>query len=184
MRFYVALILLSLIFVSCNETPPGPPPLPPAKDPHTYTWTTDTLAFPNRKQTLMSDSWASSPTDVYVVGYNDQPGPGTMYHYDGMRWSTTHFHAAEGGSMAGAVSLAAIIGFSANEIWLVGERLYGNSPAYVDSSLLIHFDGENWREELNLTPFCRQGEKPVSSAKGELAWKQSAGGRHTIGSSS
>lgn len=26
---------------------------------------------------------------------------------------------------------------------------------------------------MNLTPFCRQGEKPVSSVKGDLAWRRS-----------
>ena len=36
---------------------------------------------------------------------------------------------------------------------------------------------------LILTPFCRQGEKPVSSLKGELAWKRRNAERNTNGSS-
>jgi len=37
--------------------------------------------------------------------------------------------------------------------------------------------------DMILTPFCRQGEKPVSSLKGELAWKRRNAERNTIGSS-
>ena len=38
-------------------------------------------------------------------------------------------------------------------------------------------------EDLIITPFCRQGEKPVSSLKGELAWKRRNAERNTNGSS-
>jgi hypothetical protein len=141
-------INLSLLFIAfaCKETPPEPPQ---PKDPRTYTWTVDTIAYPGSLQTSMRDIWGSSPTDVYIVGHNDQPGPGTMFHYDGARWSTTHFHAAEGGSIAGAVSLSAIYGYGPNDIYAVGERIYQNPippPNFLDSSLIIHFEGVQWRE--------------------------------------
>jgi len=44
-----------------------------------------------------------------------------------------------------------------------------------------YLEGESLAKYVILTPFCRQGEKPVSSEEGELAWRRSA--RHLIGSS-
>jgi hypothetical protein len=100
-------------------------------------------------QTTMRDIWASSPTDVYVVGHNDQPGPGTMFHYDGKKWSTTHFHSADGGTISGPVDFSAVYGFGSNDVYAVGERIYTNPnapPNFLDSSLIIHYDGQAWRE--------------------------------------
>jgi hypothetical protein len=142
------LLPLSLVFLalSCEKSPTGPEPV---KDPRTYTWTIDTLAYPGSFQTTMRDIWGSSPNDVYVVGHNDQPGPGTMFHYDGKTWRTTGFHSAEGGSVQGPVSLSAIYGFAPNDVWAVGEHIYTNynpPPNFLDSSLIIHYDGGKWTE--------------------------------------
>ena len=145
MKRYAINLSLLLIAFSCKESPPEPPQL---KDPRTYTWTADTLAYPNSVQTIMTGIWGSSPTDVYIVGHNDQPGPGTMFHYDGARWATTHFHAAEGGSISGPVSLSAIYGFGANDVFAVGARFVQHigSTELSDTSLAIHFDGSQWRD--------------------------------------
>jgi hypothetical protein len=97
----------------------------------------------------MRDIWGSSPKDVYVVGHNDQPGPETMFHFDGRNWRTTGFHVAEGGSVQRPVSLSGIYGFATNDIWAVGEHIYSNPtppPNFLDSSLAIHFDGVRWLE--------------------------------------
>lgn len=130
---------------------PTPPdvddtPKPGKRD---YTWTIDTLAYPGSFQTLMRNIWASSPTNVHVVGHNDQPGPGTMFRYDGTSWKTTRFHIADGGTVSGPVSLSAIYGFGPNDIYAVGQRIYDNPtppPNFLDSSLIIHFDGVKWSE--------------------------------------
>jgi hypothetical protein len=123
---------------------------PPIKNPRTYTWTIDTLAYPGSFQTAMRDIWGSSPSDVYVVGHNDGPGDGTMYRFDGKSWKTTGFHISGGGNVAGPVSLSAIFGFSGNNIYAVGRRIYDNPkppPNFLDSSLILHFDGRQWREQ-------------------------------------
>jgi hypothetical protein len=124
--------------IGCEKSPTGPEPI---KDPRTYTWTIDTLAYPGSFQTTMRDIWGSSPRDVYVVGHNDQAF-GLMWHFDGKVWSpvSTPF---------GLIDLSAIYGFAANEIWVVGEHLFPNPnppPNFLDSSLVIRFDGTTWRE--------------------------------------
>jgi hypothetical protein len=138
--------IAAMLLLGCEKSPNGPEPV---KDPRQYSWTVDTLAYPGSLQTNMRDIWGSSPKDVYVVGHNDQPGPGTMFRFDGKIWRTTGFHAAEGGTVSGPVGFSAIYGFAANNVWAVGERIKSNRnppPNFLDSSLVIHFDGNQWRE--------------------------------------
>jgi hypothetical protein len=140
-----AMVILGFLQWGCKNNP-----VEPLKDPRTYTWTIDTLAYPGSFQTSMRDIWASSPTNVYVVGHNDGSGAGTMFRFDGKSWKTTGFHAAEGGPVSGAVSLSAIYGFSASNLFAVGSRIYDNPnppPNFLHSSLIIHFDGRQWREQ-------------------------------------
>jgi hypothetical protein len=139
---------LAVFCFSCKDHGIEPPP-PPPKNPREYTWTRDTIAYPGSYQTLMNRIWGRSARDLYIVGHNDQPGPGTMFHYDGSSWSTTHFHVADGGTVAGAVSLSSVYGFASNDVWAVGERIQTNPtppPNFIDSSLTIHFDGTRWAE--------------------------------------
>jgi hypothetical protein len=47
------------------------------------------------------------------------------------------------------VSLSAIYGFAPNDVWAVGEHISSNPtppPNFLDSSLIIHYDGTQWRE--------------------------------------
>lgn len=74
-------ILFLMLQMSCKEKIVGPE----FKDPRTYTWIIDTLAYPGSFQTSMQDIWGSSPNDVYVVGHNDR-GFGKMFHFDGKQW--------------------------------------------------------------------------------------------------
>ncbi|MDI6803129.1 MAG: hypothetical protein QME58_04690, partial [Bacteroidota bacterium] len=152
-KLIILFFILHFAFFNFHCKKPTPPdiddtPKPGKRD---YKWTIDTLAYPGSFQTLMRDIWASSPTNVYVVGHNDQPGPGTMFRYDGTSWKTTRFHVADGGNVSGAVSLSAIHGIGPNDIYAVGESIYENPappPNFLDSSLIIHFDGNLWREIL------------------------------------
>jgi hypothetical protein len=148
-RIMLGLFSVIAVFVSCKKDTPPEPPSGTKPGKRDYVWTVDTIAYPGSFQTTMRDIWASSPTDVYIVGHNDQPGPGTMFRYDGTRWSTTRFHAAEGGGVAGPVSLSSIYGFGPNDIYAVGQRFQTNPnppPNFLDSSLIIHFDGSQWSE--------------------------------------
>jgi hypothetical protein len=146
---FIVLIFLAASLLACFSCKKDSPPEPPTtKDPRTYTWTVDTIAAPGSLQTSMRDVWGSSPRDVYVVGHNER-GFGQMFHYDGYSWQMVRLVTAEGGLIPGPIDLEAILGFAANDIYAVGERLYTNStppPNILDSSLIIHFDGTNWRE--------------------------------------
>ncbi len=136
--------ILFLFLLACKDNP-----IDPIKDPRTYTWTIDTLAYPGSFQTAMRDIWGSSPSNVYVVGDNSF-SEATMYHFDGKSWKTVGFHVLEGGAISGALSLSAIHGFGPNNIYAVGQRIYSNPnrpPNFLDSSLIIHFDGRQWREQ-------------------------------------
>jgi hypothetical protein len=142
-------VFTALFVYSCKNKPTQPDDNTTKPGKRDYTWTIDTLSYPGSMQTLMRDIWASSPTNVYVVGHNDQPGPGTMFRYDGKSWKTTRFHVADGGTVSGPVSLSAIYGFGPNDIYAVGERIYDNpNPPYgfLDSSLIIHYDGVKWED--------------------------------------
>ncbi|MGA2624142.1 MAG: hypothetical protein ABSF91_09835 [Bacteroidota bacterium] len=141
------LVLISLLSLGCRDK--GTEPLqgsPPGK--RNYTWTVDTLAYPGSFQTLMHNIWANSPKNVYVVGHNDQ-NRGQMYHYDGNHWSPVRLARSDSGNVIGAFDLSAIYGFSASDIYAVGEGIYPNPippPNFLDSSLIIHFDGNQWNE--------------------------------------
>jgi hypothetical protein len=141
----VLAVFCTFAFLACDKSPTGPEPV---KDPRTYTWTIDTLAYPGSFQTAMRDIWGSSPSDVYVVGHNDR-GFGKMFHYDGKQWKPVGLNAVEGGAIEGPIDLSSIYGFASNDIWAVGERIYANwapPPNFLDSSLIIHFDGAKWLE--------------------------------------
>jgi len=141
----VLILLLVLLSLTCDKSPTGPEPV---KDPRTYTWTIDTLAYPGSIQTTMRDIWASSPNDVYVVGHNDR-GYGQMFHYDGKLWSPVNLYFPDDQGNA-SIDLAAVYGFNAGSIYAVGARIYDNPnppPHFVDSSLIIRFDGQQWSEE-------------------------------------
>ena len=132
----------AIIFLGCEKNPSGPQES--FKDPRQYQWTVDTLAYPGSFQTSMRDIWGSSPKDVYTVGHNDR-GFGQMFSFNGKEWKPVAL-------AFGAIDLSAIHGFSANDIWAVGEHIYVNPnrpPNFLDSSLVIHYDGSKWTEAKN-----------------------------------
>jgi photosystem II stability/assembly factor-like uncharacterized protein len=147
-RLFIFLILAPLLLqLSCKDNGVMPPP--PPKDPRTYTWTIDTLSYPAGSfQTTMRDIWASSPKDVYVVGHNSD-GSGQMFHYDGQHWSPVNLFFPDSRGNA-AIDLNAILGFGPTNIYAVGERTYDNPnrpPNFLDSTLIIQFNGQQWREQ-------------------------------------
>ena len=142
-------ILLVLVFwaalffsLGCDKDPVRPLP----KNPREYTWSADTLDYPGNFQTLMYNDTANN---LYTVGHSSG-ARGLMWHFDGKTWTDVMLSTTQGGSISGPIDLQAIHGFSANDIWAVGERLFDNPnppPNFLDSSLVIHFNGSQWREE-------------------------------------
>jgi len=142
----VALIMIvaALTCSGCKKDPVSPS----SKDPRTLKWTVDTLAYPGSFQTLLSDIWGSSAKDVYAVGSSSN-NRGLMWHFDGKSWTDVKLGVTQGGTIVGAIDLRDIYGFGANDIWVVGDHIRNNPnppPNFLDSSLLIHFDGGQWRE--------------------------------------
>ena len=149
MRYICWLILVvGFLLPACRENGTGPANTPqPGK--RNYVWTVDTLSYPGSFQTLMKCIWASSAKDVYVGGHNSLIGQGTMYHYDGSRWTPESLLVDKGGTITRGFDISAIYGFARNDVYAVGEYIYRNStppPNFLDSSLIIHFDGGTWRE--------------------------------------
>jgi len=161
--------------VGCRDNQSGPEGTQPGK--RNYVWTVDTLSYPGSIQTDMYDVWASSAKNIYIVGYNDQ-NSGQMYHFDGVTWSPIHLDKNHGGNIPGAFALSAIYGFSANDIYAIGEEIYQNRPPpiyYSDSSFIIHFAGTTWEE----MPITRRGYLTcIWGAKSNDVW--AGGDRGTL----
>ncbi|HED37594.1 MAG TPA: hypothetical protein ENI76_05015 [Ignavibacteria bacterium] len=120
----------------------------PVKDPRNYSWSVDTLAFPNSAQTLMRNLWGSSAKDVYAVGWNNQAF-GQMWHYDGTSWTDVKLHVFQGGNIGGTIGLLAISGISGSNIWAVGNKVHSNPtppPNFLNNHLIINYDGTSWKE--------------------------------------
>ncbi len=140
----IAFALLGIL-TSCDiETAPGTMP-DQANEPRDYRWKIDTLFYPRSGQTMMLGVWASSPNNVYLVGHNSEPF-GKMYHYDGSKWSNVRLSSEEGGTISNIGSLNAIYGFSQNDIWAVGNKIFFQGNSFSEKGLVIHYDGMRWDE--------------------------------------
>lgn len=137
----IIIIILLLIFIHCNKNPTSSDN-DSNNEENPPRWKIDTLAYPGSYQTLMSDIYATSPENVYVVGHNSQ-GVGVMWHYNGSEWEDVKLNISQGGSIVRTIGLdGGIIGFSEDDIWAVGRKCF-QGP---DSSLIIHYDGKEWSE--------------------------------------
>jgi len=130
----VAVIILSL---QCNN------PTEPIKnkDPREYSWTIDTLFYPESIQTRLARIWASSSNDVYCVGTSDDV-KGQIWHFDGKQWTSMHIF------MGFAYTPNTVFGFSSDNVWIAGQREYDNPnppPNFIDSSFAMHYDGSTWK---------------------------------------
>jgi len=136
----ISLLLLVTIFLSfgCEKSTTGPEPF---KDPRTYTWTIDTLHISNY-QILLGAVWGTSD-NLYAVGHSSSSA-GTMWHFDGNKWSNVKLGLFEGGTIPAPYELSAIHGLSSDNIFAVGRRW---DPAPFGASFIIHYDGKQWSEQ-------------------------------------
>ena len=133
----MAAFLFTILFQYCNHS--TAPTLD--KDPREYTWTIDTLYYPGSLQTMLKSIWGSSPNNIYAVGHSDEL-QGQIWHFDGKQWTSIYIF------MGFAYTPYAIFGFSPNDIWVAGERIYDNynpPPNFIDSSFIMHYDGSSWK---------------------------------------
>jgi hypothetical protein len=135
--FAMLFVLLSTL-ISCSDNTID---VKPPKDPRTYSWSADTLWYSGTSQTLIYDIWGSSSKDVYFVGHSSR-FDGNMWHYDGNTYSPVILSAP--------YEFTSIYGFSSTDIYAAGERIIGYNPnpppTFIDSSLIIHYDGTAWRK--------------------------------------
>ena len=136
-------LIIVLLLAACQKG--TEPSSPVERTPRDYTWMIDTLAYPGSYQTMMGDIWASSPTDVYVVGHNDR-GYGKMFHYDGTFWrAVDQVHPDSQGNAS--IDLNSVFGFSRTDVWCAGCRMLDNPtppPSFEHEALIIHYDGSSW----------------------------------------
>ena len=144
-RLLILLTLITSVLIGCTHNPVGPGSY---KDPTKFTWTVDTLEDNGNFQCDMSRIWGSSANNLYVVGH-DAGGyiSGSfhpMWHYDGTKWTQV---ASVGGSIATNqfFELNSIYGFSANNIWAVGDYQYKVDDSARYTPLIIHWNGSQWQ---------------------------------------
>lgn len=149
-RVVFAFSLIVLIISGCKEQPPEPKNndiIPGKRD---YVWTVDTLLYHPFGQTLLRSLWGSSTTNVYAAGHDAHSGHATLWHFNGEKWSIVNLLPAYGGQIEGPYDLQSIYGFDSSNIYAVGSRIYqtfsDKPPYFIDSSFIIHFNGNEWRE--------------------------------------
>jgi hypothetical protein len=150
-RFFIlfsSILVITLLLTDCKNDPPVVPPIEPPPTHPTITWVADTIKNPYQgAQLLLRSLWGSDTNDVYAIGHNAWGGNASMYHFDGQQWSVIKVTQGEGGFIGSYVSFSKIDGSGKNDVWAVGSR-GGYFGSLKDSSLVIHYDGSIWKEEL------------------------------------
>ena len=115
MKLLPLLMLTVFLAFSCESVnEPGDE----VKDPRQFTWTADTIYYPDSYQTIIYSTWANNENDIYAVGHTDLV-EGAFWHYDGYNWNCIKiFDHIE----HGVLSFNKIWGLSSNQIWIVGNR--------------------------------------------------------------
>lgn len=91
---------------------------------------------------VTGDAWASSASDMYVVGYDyaTSPSQGRIVHYNGSGWSLMTLPATSGTY----VTINTIWGSSANDVWAGGVKL---ENFFYKGVLLHRVNQGSWVEE-------------------------------------
>ena len=137
------LIFAAIHFYSCCKKNPLSPP-----DIRELTWSVDTLELPDNRQTHLFDVWGSSANNVYVVGIATT-NSGLLWRFNGERWYDIRISVSQGGPVIGSIHFEDVFGFSENDVWICGVRYIRNPnppPDKFRTSLLIHWDGSQWKE--------------------------------------
>ncbi|NCS88376.1 MAG: hypothetical protein AUK34_05945 [Ignavibacteria bacterium CG2_30_36_16] len=89
---------------------------------HNFTWQEFTIGDANYPSNLLYDVWGTDENNVWAVG---------GVSINGQTYGALHWNGSEWLPDSGAAGGYAIYGFGANDIWIVGGRVY-------------HFDGIKW----------------------------------------
>ena len=151
MKYSYNFCLLLFIFIainfysSCKKNPVESP-----FNVRHLTWSIDTLAHPDNWQYFIDSVWGNSADDVYAVGIANTPR-GILWRYTMDQWFDLKINGTQGGPIIGAISFDEVFGFAKNDVWVCGDILSRNpdpsSPLYyIQKSLLIHWDGVEWKQ--------------------------------------
>jgi hypothetical protein len=145
LRFFAVLLFFFVLnVIGCSHS--VDPIQGTQNDPHKYTWTLDTLYYSG--QSIIRDIWGANDTIVYAVGHESSAGRGSIWKYDGRRWTRInllspadyHFYTTY-----------AIRGFGEKNIFVFGSDDSSTSDGWVRRELGIHFDGLQWKK-MDLPP--------------------------------
>ena len=119
MKQKILIIVLAVVVIitgSCKDDGTGPGK--EIKNPREFTWTADTIYYPDSYQTIIVSTWANNEKDIYTVGHTDV-NEGQFWHYDGSKWECIKIfdHIARG-----VLSFHKIWGISSSQIWIAGNR--------------------------------------------------------------
>jgi hypothetical protein len=111
---FVTIIIISSFSCGDNGTEPGNE----VKNPREFTWTADTIYYPDSYQTIIVSTWANNENDIYAVGHTDV-NEGQFWHYNGTKWECIKIfdHISHG-----VLSFHKIWGLSSSQIWIAGNR--------------------------------------------------------------
>ncbi len=133
---FILIIIFILISARCDTTEP---PIDNGNLKKEYRWTEIKLIQPQGKGVVPTAIWGSDTNDVWAVGWNTS-WHGEIFHYNGVSWKNVTPQIFR------FTIYNDIFGFSKNDIYVAGYSwlLTGNNELYL-SSLIIHYDGYNWK---------------------------------------
>ena len=144
-KYLVFSIALLLLISACRKSTE---PLKMHEYPRLLEWTADTL-FYDGSQSRMESIWGSSVKNVYTCGHSSG-SLGQLWNYDGENWHDIDLRHIS--SLTLRIGLdGEIFGFGEDDIWIVGWLYFASSPTvpqfWSDSSLILHYNGTNWKQE-------------------------------------
>ena len=107
-----------------------------------YRWDGQQWAHSGPPNLLVSASWAVSPTEAFVVGYDYSEPRRRLWRWDGQQWSPLDVDL-------GRDDLTAMWGSGPDDVWAVGSRPpleNTNCPSCGNSTgVAWHWNGQQWR---------------------------------------
>lgn len=138
--FFLLVVVTAIVFTSTTCHKPTGPGDDSGISRRDYTWTVDTLVYPDSPMTELVSLWGNSPKNVWAVGH-DWNWDANIFHYDGQKWTPITGAVT---AQPYAVFYQDIIGFGENELFLVGSKVTF-SPIYHESNLIVHYDGTHFQ---------------------------------------
>ena len=118
---------------------------------HDYEWEIDTLEASDAMQIYMYDIWGTDENNVWTVGHSDDFDY-QIWHWEGIEWTSVNPRI-----VGDRPSFSEMIGFSANDLWVVGSGVYqiGLEPELRHREYILHFNGIEWTRYINIkAPPC------------------------------